>query len=160
MTDTPELGPNDLLLVRKLKAPRNLIWRCWTTPDLLMQWFCPRPWMVSKCTIDLRPGGVFFTHMRGPDEGQEHPNYGLYLEVVPETRLVFTDALTEGWRPAETPFMTAIVEFSDLPEGGTLSTSRALHRNAEDRERHVAMGFEAGWGAAAVQLDELALSLM
>ena len=151
-------GPNDLLLERKLKAPRALLWLCWTTPELLMQWFCPKPWFVSECSIDLRPGGVFATTMRGPD-GEVFPNEGLYLEVVPQERLVTTDMLTRGWRPSENPFMVAVVTFVDLPGGGTHYRALAMHRSPEDRDKHAAMGFEQGWGTAAAQLDDLALSL-
>ena len=62
MTDT-----HDLILERNLDAPRDKLWRCWTEPELLQQWFCPKPWYVTDARIDLQPGGEFFTVMNGPD---------------------------------------------------------------------------------------------
>ena len=63
MTD----AANGLVLTRVLDAPRDKLWRCWVEPELLKQWFCPKPWYVSEARIDLRPGGEFFTLMNGPD---------------------------------------------------------------------------------------------
>ena len=70
----------------------------------------------------------------------EFPNAGVYLEIVPDRRLVFTDAYMEAWTPSEQPFMTLMLDF--LPEdGGTLYRARLLHRSIADREHHEAMGF-------------------
>jgi uncharacterized protein YndB with AHSA1/START domain len=91
MTD----AANDLILSRVLDAPRDKLWRCWVEPELLKQWFCPKPWYVSEARIDLRPGGEFFTLMNGPD-GERFGEPGVFLEVVEKERLVFTDA----FRPA------------------------------------------------------------
>lgn len=133
--------------------PPALVWEAWTTPELLMQWFCPAPWTVSACEVDLRPGGVFDTTMRSP-EGEEHPNKGCYLEVVPGERLVFTDALRAGFRPGGGGFMTGIIEI--FAEGeGTRYRATALHSDAETRAKHEEMGFHAGWGAALDQLVAL-----
>ncbi len=157
---TEPLGPNNLLLVRNLKAPRALIWRCWTEPDLVCQWFCPRPWSVGECIIDLKAGGRFFTMMNGP-AGERYPNEGSFLEVVPMERLAFTDLMSASWQPVEAGLgFTATVTFRDLPGGGTSYTALAKHRNPAERDRHSEMGFEAGWGTAALQLDDLAISLM
>ena len=93
----------ELAIRRRLAAPRAAVWRCWTEPELLKQWFCPKPWHVTEAVIDLRPGGRFFTRMAGPmpDGSQaDMPNEGCFLSVEPERRLVFTDALHAGWRPA------------------------------------------------------------
>ena len=71
----------DLVLERVIDVPRELVWTAWTTPKHLKHWFCPRPWTITECEIDLRPGGIFRSVMRSP-EGQEFPNIGCYLEVV------------------------------------------------------------------------------
>ncbi len=92
----PEL---DLVLERVVDVPPELVWKAWTEPKHLMPWFCPKPWTVTACDIDLRPGGRFYTVMCSP-EGEEFPNEGCYLEVVPNERLVWTDALLTGYRPA------------------------------------------------------------
>ena len=81
---------------------------------------------LASCEIDLRPGGAFNTTMRNP-EGEEFPNQGCYLQVIPEEKLVFTDALTAGFRPNEKPFMTALILFEEVP-GGTKYTAIALAR--------------------------------
>ena len=154
MTDTT----NDLVLTRVLDAPVAAIWRCWTEPDLLKQWFCPKPWFVSDVRIDLRPGGEFYSLMNGPD-GQQFGNTGVFLEVVPEERLVFTDAFAPGWRPSGRPFMAAAVIFADAGGGRTDYTARAMHWTDEARKEHEAMGFHEGWAKAADQLETLAKSL-
>jgi len=148
----------DLRIERVIGIPRALVWRCWTEPELLMRWFCPRPWVVSECKIDLRPGGRFFTVMRSP-EGQTFPGDGCFLEVVPERRLVFTDALQPHWRPAPESMMTGVLELSNVA-GGTHYRASALHATAESRQAHANMGFEKGWNAALDQLIEVASTLM
>ncbi len=119
MTDDPglELDPDlDLVLVRELAAPRAVIWRCWTEPEHLMQWFVPKPHKVTACHLDVRVGGACNTTF--DVDGAVMENKGVYLEVVPGEKLVFTDTYTEGWKPAAEPFMTAIVTFEDLGGGG------------------------------------------
>ena len=81
----------DLVLERVVEVPPELVWKAWTEPEHLKRWFTPLPWTTVECEIDLRPGGIFRTVMRSP-EGQDHPNMGCYLEVVPNRRLVWTDA--------------------------------------------------------------------
>lgn len=148
-----------LSITRHFKATRAAVWRCWSEPDLLKQWYCPKPWFVSEVVMDLRPGGVANTTFNGPN-GEVHPNQGQYLEVVPGERLVFTDAYVGDWVPGDSaPFMTGYVILSDHPEGGTQMEWGARHWTDESLEQHRAMGFEAGWNAAADQLDALAASL-
>lgn len=147
----------DLSLTRLIDAPRRALWRCWTEPELIKQWFTPRPWTTPIVEVDMRPGGTSYMIFRGPD-GTEFPNQGVYLEVVPEQRLVFTDAYTSAWVPSAKPFMTGIVTMAD-EEGGTRYTALARHWSAEDRARHEEMGFHDGWGKATDQLAALARSL-
>lgn len=155
----------DLVLERYIDVPRELVWAAWTQPEHVKQWFTPRPWTVSECEIDLRPGGIFRTVMCGP-EGERFNNIGCYLEVVPNERLVWTDALRPGFRPTvpategcviEGGF-TAIIELRS--EGtGTRYTATALHRDPAACKAHAEMGFHDGWGAALDQLVELVKSL-
>ena len=156
----PEL---DLELDRLLSAPPALVWRCWTEPDLICQWFCPKPWQVSEAVIDLRPGGRFFTRMHGPD-GESFPNEGCFLEVVPQRKLVFTDMFGADYAPVAVPESGSGLSFSAIltftPEAsGTRYRAVARHRSAADAQTHKTMGFYEGWGAAADQLDELARTL-
>ena len=148
--------PNDrqLVISRVLNAPREKLYRAWTTPELITQWFTPPPWKTVKAVMDVRAGGSSCITMQSP-EGQEFPNPGIYLEVVPNERLVVTDAYTEAWQPSHKPFMTVILTFED--EGGkTRYTARVLHWTAADREAHEQMGFHQGWGTATDQLEALA----
>ena len=89
----------------RLAAPRGVVWRCWTEPELFKRWHCPKPWFVSEADFDLRPGGRMKSVMRGP-EGERIDNEGAWLEVVDGARLTFTDAYGEGFVPRETAFMT------------------------------------------------------
>jgi uncharacterized protein YndB with AHSA1/START domain len=149
--------PFDLVIERHIAAPATLLYRCWTEPSLLKQWFVPAPWTIASAELDVRHGGASLVVMRDP-EGKEYPSSGVYLEVIPNQRLVFTDAYTAGWVPSSKPFMTAIISFA--PNGdGTQYTARARHWTEEARQQHIAMGFEQGWGICADQLAALASTL-
>jgi uncharacterized protein YndB with AHSA1/START domain len=141
------------MLTRLIDAPREKLYRAWTNPTLLKQWFAPLPYITPVAELDVRPGGSAFIVMRGPD-GKDLPNHGVYLEVVPNQRLVSTDAYTKAWEPSEKPFMTLILTFED--EGGkTRYTARVRHWTVADREAHEKMGFHQGWGICADQLTAL-----
>ena len=143
----------ELVLTRIIDAPRERVFAAWTQPDLLKHWFAPRPWTTTVAELDVRPGGASFVIMRDPD-GNEYPNHGVYLEVVPNEKLVFTDAYTEAWQPSDKPFMTVVLTFED--EGGkTRYTARARHWTVEDRKAHEQMGFHEGWGMVAGQMEDL-----
>lgn len=150
----PEL---DLVLQRELKAPHALLYECWTTPEHLVHWFVPKPHRVTECHLDVRVGGACNTTF--DVDGALMENKGVYLEVVPNARLVFTDAYTEGWKPAPEPFMTAILTFEDLGDGRTRYTAVARHRNAGTAKAHADMGFHDGWGTVATQLETYAQGL-
>ena len=153
-TDSDRL---DLTLTRVIEAPRALVWKAWTDPEHLKTWWAPAPYTTPECEMDVRPGGVFRTVMRSPD-GTEHPGDGVFLEVVPYKRIVFTDALVAGWRPVGNPFMTAIITLEER-DGGTVYTAHVLHKDEADRARHEEMGFHQGWGKCVDQLAALAMKL-
>ncbi|GJD94953.1 SRPBCC family protein [Methylobacterium iners] len=152
MTDDPTEN-RELVLTRHIAAPPAAIYRAWTDPELLKQWFAPLPYTTPFAELDVRPGGANRIVMRSPD-GQDMPNRGVYLEVVENERLVVTDAFTEAWVPSEKPFMTLILTF-EAEEGGTRYTARIRHWTVADREAHEAMGFHEGWGVCAEQLAAL-----
>lgn len=142
----------DLVLERVIDVPRELVFTAWTTPRHVKEWFVPKPWTITDCEIDLRRGGMFRTTMRSP-EGQEFPNNGCYLDIVPNERLVFTDALQAGYRPSEKPFFTAVLDLKS--EGsGTRYTAYAIHRDEAGCKQHEAMGFYDGWGTVVTQMVE------
>ncbi|WP_435259419.1 SRPBCC family protein [Thioclava sp. FR2] len=148
----------DLELVRHLKASPSKVWRCWTEPKLLEQWFAPKPVVTRDVEIDLRPGGSFKTTMDVPGHGAM-VGHGCFLEIDPGRKLAWTDLLQGGYRPNSESFgFTAFILLE--PEGeGTLYRAIALHRTAEQRKSHEEMGFHDGWGTAAAQLDALAVTL-
>jgi len=112
MTTTAVDG-RDLILKRIFVAPPERLYRAWTTPAFLKQWFTPRPWTTPVVETDVRPGGASYFHMRRPN-GEGSPNIGVYPEVVPNRRLVITDAYTKAWEPTEKRFMTIDLTFEDL----------------------------------------------
>ncbi len=155
----------DLVLERVVDVPRELVWIAWTTPEHLKKWFTPAPWTTVDCEIDLRPGGLFRTVMRLP-EGQEFPNVGCFLEVIQNEKLVWTNVLAPGYRPAkqnaETKghecaefLFTAVISLE--PHGnGTKYTAIVIHGDEESRKKHEEMGFHEGWGKALDQLVTVA----
>ena len=156
-TEANKPSNRELVLTRIIDAPREKVYKAWTDPELLKQWFAPAPFSTPVAELDVRPGGSNRIVMRDP-QGNEYPNRGVYLEVVENERLVFTDAYTKAWEPSKKPFMTVIVTFED--EGGkTRYTARARHWTAADREAHEKMGFHEGWGRCTDQLAALVATL-
>ena len=144
----------DLVLERVLDGTPEQVFRAYTDPDILVQWFVPRPWTLSDVVLEPRPGGRFNFVMHGP-EGERVPNSGIYLEVVPNRRLVTTDALTPDWKPAGAPFMVARIEMEPTSDGKTRYRATASHWTEAAMKQHEAMGFHQGWGQVADQLNAL-----
>jgi uncharacterized protein YndB with AHSA1/START domain len=156
-TKTEPAAEHELVLTRLIDAPREKVFRAWTEPELIKQWFAPHPWTTPSAATDVRPGGSSLIVMRSP-EGKDFPNRGIYLEVVKNERLVLTDAYTSAWIPSAKPFMTVILTFED--EGGkTRYTARVRHWTAEDKAAHEKMGFHGGWGLCTDQLSALVAKL-
>lgn len=149
---------NDLVISRLLRVPRSAIWKAWTDPIHLKEWWCPKPWTTEVRAFDLRPGGAFYTFMSGPDGGTSDTP-GSFLEIVPEERIVFTSLLVEDWRPG-TPWLpfTAIVTLKDEGQG-TRYVATVMHPDQATRDRHDAMGFADGWGTCIDQLEGYARGL-
>ena len=157
---------NDLVLERTLDAPIELVWKAYTDPEHLKQWFAPRPYQLTECELDLRPGGIFRIRMVGPDNFDTgHGSPGCVLEVVEGKKLAWTSALGPGYRPNQTGegcesfAMTAIVTFADAGNGKTHYKAVAMHKDEADRDTHEKMGFHEGWGTVAGQLEEFAKGL-
>jgi len=149
---------HDLVLELTLDAPREKLYRCWTEPELMKQWFAPKPWTTPIVEVDVRPGGASNIVMRSP-EGQDFPNPGVFLDVVPNQRIIFTDAFSAGWKPAGKPFFVGEVTFTDLGNGKTKYRAVARHWTDEAKQQHEAMGFHEGWKICALQLEQLAKTL-
>lgn len=161
MQSTTRIEGNDLVITRRIAARPETIWLALTDAEKLKQWFAPRPWQITHCVIEPRAGGRFEMKMQGPDgqpeecvaEGGDDPG-ACVIEAEAPRRIVWTDAMSAGYRPNEKPFMTAIITLE--PDGsGTIYSARVLHRNEADRKRHEDMGFAEGWGTCIEQLAEL-----
>ena len=149
---------HELSIDRYIDASPETVYRVWT--ERTREWWCPKPWTTPVVEWDLRAGGRSYTVMRSP-EGEEMPHEGIFLEVVPNEKIVFTNAFTAGWDPQVLSGegcdfgMVAIVTFE--PEGeGTRYTARVRHWDEAARKQHEAMGFHEGWGMVADQLALLA----
>ncbi|MCX2722742.1 SRPBCC family protein [Roseibium salinum] len=149
---------HELQLVRLLDAPIANVWRCWTEPRLLEQWFGPQSWTTEVKNLEPRAGGATHIVMRGPN-GDVSDGAGMFLDAIPERRLVFTNAYTAGWIPAEVPavvpFMTTIIEMS-CDGDRTRHVVRARHWTEEARRQHEEMGFHDGWIESTTRLETLA----
>lgn len=147
----------DLEIERLIRAAPETIWRCWEEPALFKQWFVPPPVEVTEVENDMRPGGRAFNIMKLPD-GTLMENDGCFLLTDRHERLVFTDGMLPGFRPAPDCFMVADIRL--IPqEGGTLYHAHVMHRTAEQKAQHEEMGFFDGWGTTLDQLDRLAQGL-
>lgn len=153
-TPNPEL---DLTTSRIIKAPRSLVWSAWADPVSFAQWWIPAPIKCQVVAMDLRPGGSFVTKM-SENKGSFVPHLSAcFLDVAEAERIVFTNALLAGWRPAESFYpapLTAIISFNDHPDG-TEYVAYVMHGNRIDRDKHEEMGFHDGWGTVAAQLAAL-----
>ena len=141
----------DLAISRVIKAPRTAVWGAWSDPRQFEQWWIPEPAKCRVAALDLRPGGAFETLIsEGGAPFSPHVN-GCFLAVEEGEKIVFTTALVAGWRPAENPFITAIITMKDHPDG-TAYAAHVMHKNGADRTMHDEMGFADGWGTVIAQL--------
>lgn len=149
----PEL---DLTLQQVIRAPRSAIWRAWTEPAQLQQWWVPAPTVARIDQLDVRPGGGFVSSMS--DDGKTFAPHtdSIFLVTEPEIRLVFTNAINSAWRPAApAPVpMTAEITLADHPEG-THYRVVVRHGDRADRDRHEELGFFDGWGSVTAALASL-----
>jgi len=144
----------DLAISRVIKAPRTSVWNAWTDPASFEQWWVPAPARCQVVEMDLSPGGALVTRI-SEDGGDFVPHLnGCFLAIDDLERIVFTNSLVGGWRPAEQPFMTAIITLRDHPDG-TDYAAHVMHRNNADRDMHEELGFYDGWGTVIAQLARL-----
>ena len=145
----------DLVFERFIDAPKRLVWEAVTKPEHLKEWYMPKAWgAVSHCELDVRPGGIFSIDITVAG-GQEVPNIGCFLEVVPMERLVWTSMLFPGYRPAifdDVP-ITAIITM-ETKGTGTRYVFTALHRDHADLEKNKASGWQQGTDIALDQFVE------
>jgi uncharacterized protein YndB with AHSA1/START domain len=141
-----------VVITRTLDAPRGLVWKCWTESKHMAQWFGPRQFTIPVCELDARAGGELRIVMRGPD-GSDYPMKGVFREVVPQQRLVFTniaiDAEGKHLLEGETT-----VTFAD--EGGKTKLTLNTHAvGCVPFAAQMLAGMQAGWSQSLDKLAEV-----
>jgi uncharacterized protein YndB with AHSA1/START domain len=147
-----------ILITREFAAPRHLVWRAWTEPELIKRWWAGDRGEVTSVEVDLRVGGRWRYVMvvrRGTEfDGTEVGFHGEYSEIVPDERIVSTEVY-EGAPDAEA------VNTLTLTESGGRTTLRILvqHSCREHRDMHIDSGMEGGMQEAMNHLEQVAVSL-
>src|SRR4051812_34362629 len=118
----------DLTISRVIGAPRSVVWSAWTQPAQFEQWWVPAPAKCRVVEMDVRAGGSLVTHIDESGNGFAPHLNACYLAVDEQKRIIFTTCLTGGWRPAEQPFMTAIITLEDHPLG-TNYVAQVMHKS-------------------------------
>ena len=106
------MNTNELVIIRTFPAPRKLVWRAWTEPELCMRWWGPKDFSAPACKIDLRVGGSYLNCMRSP-EGKDYWSTGVYRELVEPERIVSTDSFAD---PQGNPVPASYYGMDDFPQ--------------------------------------------
>ncbi|MDZ8029245.1 MAG: SRPBCC family protein [Nostoc sp. DedQUE01] len=145
-----------IVITRVFNAPRELVFKAWTEPKHIAQWWGPKGFTTRVTELDLRPGGRSRYVMISPD-GTEYPVKGVFREIVPPERIVTTDEFDEGFEQvinAELPQGMVITAIFEDVDGKTKLTLEIVHESASDRRKHEEMGVVAGWNSSFDCLDE------
>ena len=138
---TTDFNPErDLQLEVEVPLTPEQLFDGWTNPQTLPKWFCPRPWKVTECEIDLRPGGVFANVMQSP-EGENMPrNSGCFLLIEKPHKIIWTGLMGQGFRPNAIPQLgfgfVCDLNFTACPQGGSLFKAIVMHTDAEGKTKH------------------------
>lgn len=147
------VGEQELVLERVFHAPRELVFRAWTDAEALKQWWGPRVYPTTYCTVDLRVGGAWHYMMLGPN-GEEAWGKAIYDEITPPERLVYRDWFSNAAGDLVPPESTITVTFTDHGGGKTLLRSVSHYASAEGRQQVLEMGVVEGIGETLDRLDE------
>jgi uncharacterized protein YndB with AHSA1/START domain len=145
---------DQILITREFNAPRHLVWKAWTTPELVKRWWHANRGEVTVAEIDLRVGGTWRYVSLTPD-GVEVAFHGEYLEIVPDERLVSTEVY-EGYPDAQAIDTLTLTEAN----GRTTLTVLVQHSSKEHRDAHIESGMEPGMQDALDLLEQVAVSLV
>lgn len=152
-------GEDSITVSRTYDAPREQVFRAWTDPQYLLRWWAPNGFTTPTCTVDLRPGGRFRYCMRSP-EGQDYHGQGVYREIIPNERIVYTDSFIDedgnqvpathyGMSP-ETPLETMVtVTFEDAREGTKVTLRHEIPHTLPEREE-----MREGWSQMLGRLSD------
>jgi uncharacterized protein YndB with AHSA1/START domain len=142
-----------ILITREFDAPRHMVYRAWTTPELVKRWWAGQRGEVTLAEIDLRVGGTW-RYVMIATGGHEVAFHGEYREIVPNERIVMTEVY-EGMPDAEA---LETITFTE-EDGRTTLTMLVQHRNQEERDAHLNSGMEVGMQEAMDRLEQVAVSL-
>lgn len=142
----------EVLLTRTLDAPRELVFRAWTEPDMMARWWGPHHFTNPVCRLDARPGGEIHILMRGPD-GSDYPMTGTFREVSPPERLVFMAAALDAEGKPLLESLTTVT-FAEQ-DGKTVLTVQASAVGLAPVAAHMLEGMQAGWTQSLERLDAL-----
>ena len=147
-----ETAERELVITRIFDAPRDLVWKTWTEPKHVAEWWGPKGFTARVTELDLRVGGTCRYVMVGPD-GAEYPAKGVFREIVPPERFVSSDEFDEGFSGEAIPGIVITATFDDMGDKTKL-TLHIRHESAEDRKKHEEMGVVGGWHSSFDCLDE------
>ena len=146
-------GEREVVITRVFDAPRELVFQAWTDPQHLARWWGPKGWTNPVCEVDLRLGGTWRIVMRAPDGG-EYPCGGVYREIVPPERLVFTNIAMDK---DDNPLLDGLTTVTFAEESGkTKLTLRTRATGLVPYAPRMLEGMEAGWTQS---LERLAAAL-
>lgn len=145
---------SEITITRVFEAPRELVFRAFSEPEQVRQWWGPTGWTIPICTIDFRPGGEWHYCIRSA-EGIEHCATAVYHKIVPPQEIVFSDAMVDaqGQVIESLPKKRTTVLFEDLGEK-TQMTVHVQAASPTDLEQLLAMGFKQGFNQALNNLEE------
>ena len=145
-----------ILITREFDAPKHLVYRAWTTPELVKRWWSAKRGEVTIAEIDLRVGGMW-RYVMIADGGMEVGFHGVYREIVPNERIVSTEVY-EGIPDAEEHAALNILTLTEV-DGRTTLTVLVEHPTKEGRDAHINSGMEAGMQDAMDLLEQVAVSI-
>ena len=151
LANDPALAERPTVHIQRVfDAPRGLLWSAWTKPEMIVRWLGPVSWPAISCTSDFKVGGHWTATLQSVSGEGTYTQFGVYLEIVPQERLVFTFKWAEGHEDG-TPVDTQVtVILSDAPNGGTLlDFTHAQLKSPLSAERHV-----YGWNSSFDRLDQ------
>ncbi|HZW39193.1 MAG TPA: SRPBCC domain-containing protein [Ignavibacteriaceae bacterium] len=144
-----------IFVKREFKASPEEVWNAWTKPELLDQWWAPKPWKAKTKSMDFREGGKWLYSMQGPN-GEEHFSRADYKKIIPYKSFTGLDSFADadGNMNNELPVAEWTCTFEKIP-GGTVVNVEMTFKSEADLNKLVEMGFKEGFEAALTNLDDI-----
>jgi uncharacterized protein YndB with AHSA1/START domain len=161
MAQSESQSDRAIVITRTFNAPRELVFKVWTEPQHITQWWGPKGFTTRVTELDFRSGGQWRYVMLGPD-GTEYPVKGVFREIVAPERIVTSDEFDEGFEAvinADLPQGIVVTATFEALGNQTKLTLLILHATADDRRKHEEMGVVAGWNSTFDCMDEYLATL-